>query len=187
VAKKNAIHYYPPEIRKAIDKLLKEGGRTLDELLEQIHHEHAEKLETAGKEPPSRSSLGRYSVEFEKSIKEARELRHASRAWVNQVGEDPDSDTGKMLVEMMQSVTAKSLLAMKKDGVLEIDELKAFAQAVHRLSQSDAIQVKRAQWLKEEARRELIEEQKQKLSSANKSGLISAETLATIRSQLYGF
>lgn len=183
---KNRIHYYPEDVRRAIDAALKSGGRTLDELLEQIRADHAERLEQVGKEPPSRSALGRYAKDFEETVREARELREVARGWVGELGEKPDSDTGRMLVELMQSLTAKSLLAAKQKGTMDIEQLWEFARTVNRLSQADALQVRRAQVLKDEARKELIAEQELKLKAATKSGLISAETLATIRKQVYG-
>lgn len=186
MARINQIHYYPPEVRTAIDAALKAGGQTLDELLEQIRAEHTAALAADGKEPPSRSSLGRYSKEFEETIKDTREVGEHARAWVSSLGHDPGGDIGQMLVQMLQSLSVKSLVAMRNANKLNLSSLVKYAVTAQKLAAADQTQVQRAKILKEEARKELIEEQKKKLEGAKQTGLISEETLQTIRRQIYG-
>ncbi len=187
---KNKINYYPKEVRAAINAAIAEGGMTLDELVAHINNEHGERIKSAGKTVPSRSGLDRYTDDFhadmEESIQDARELRQFSEAFVAHMGETPEGDTGQMLVQMVQSAAAKSISAARKKGVLEVKELAGFATTVQRLSNADASQAKRADLIAKRARELLVAEQKKKLDGAEKSGLISAETLATIRSQIYG-
>ena len=184
---KNKIDYYPKDVREAINAALKKGGHTLEELVAQIQAEHGERLAAVGKTPPSKSGLHRYSEDFEEYVSEAREVGEFAKAWVTQIGESPEGDTGQMLVQMMQSAAAKTLMAARSNGAtLKIGELKEFSTAVQRLSNADAVQAKRADLIAKRAREALVAEQKKKLDGAEKSGLISAETLATIRSQIYG-
>lgn len=183
---KNKINYYPPEVRQAINAAIAAGGLTLDELVERIKTEHGEALASAGKSAPKRSGLQRYAADFEDVIKEAREVRQVSEAFVAKMGEVPEGDVGQMLVQMVQSAAAKSMAAARQKGVMEVGELASFAQAVQRLSSADQMQIKRADLITKRAREALIAEQQKKLESATKTGLISAETLATIRSQIYG-
>lgn len=186
MARINQIHYYPPEVRTAIDAALKAGGQTLDELLEQIRAEHGETLAADGKTPPSRSALGRYSKEFEETIKDAREVGDQARAWVSSLGHEPGGDVGQMLVQMLQSLSVKSLVAMRNAEKLDLKSLVSYAVAAQKLASADQAQVQRAKVIKEEARKELIEEQKKKLEGAKQTGLISEETLQMIRRQIYG-
>ena len=183
---KNSIHYYPPEIRAAIDRLLKRGGRTLDELLDIIRTEHGTQILEDGNEPLSRSTLGRYSVEFEKTVQDMREGNDMSRAWVSELGHAPDGDVGRMLVQMLQSLSVKSLVAMRNAEKLDLKSLVGYAVAAQKLASADQTQVQRAKILKDEARKELLAEQEQKLKNAKTSGLITEETLAMIRKQIYG-
>lgn len=182
----NQIHYYPPEVRAAIDAALKSGGQTLDELLAQIRSEHSDALAADGKAPPSRSALGRYSKEFEETVKDAREMSEQAKAWVAGLGHAPDGDVGRMLVQMLQSLSVKSLIAMRNSGELDLKSLVGYAVAAQKLASADQTQAQRAKLLKDEARKELLAEQDSKLKQANKSGLITAETLAVIRKQVYG-
>jgi Protein of unknown function (DUF3486) len=186
VAKRNAIFYYPTEVRQYIDKQLAEGGYTFRELAELIAQEYGEVLAGDGKPPPSKSGIQRYSEDFEEAISEAREVKQWAEAFVHRLGDVQDGDTGRMLVQMAQSTAAKALIEARKQGPVDMKTLSTIAAAVQRLASADEIQVKRADLIRKRAREELIEEQKSKLDSLAKKGGKVAEAVAEIRREVYG-
>jgi len=97
--RQSTIRRLPRDLRDQIGALL-DRGRTLDEI-----REH---LATLGAEI-SRSALGRYKQQIDKVSERIRRSREVAEALVRNLGDEPESKTTRLNVELMHSVLTDML------------------------------------------------------------------------------
>lgn len=98
--RQSSIRRLPPDIRDQIGALL-DHGRTLDEV-----RGHLAKL---GAEV-SRSALGRYKQQIDKVSERIRRSREVAEALVRNLGEEPESKTTRLNIELLHGVLNDMLM-----------------------------------------------------------------------------
>lgn len=173
--RKSAIAVLPPELKAAIDALLKDGRLTLDQVIERVRQSYPS---TA---LPSRSSLGRYSQRFEEVAKKLRESRAVAEVWAQKLGSEPRGDVGKVVLELLRTLSFQTTFAMSESP--EGPDAKTLAMlslAMQRIEAAGHMGIKN-----EKAMREAIaDEVTTKLASGPRK--LDEESLRHIREAIRG-
>lgn len=100
---RHKVDHLEPEVRDMFEGLLKRP-RGVDEFTELANGV----LEELGSEERlSRSSAYRFMIGFEEERKAMRETQHITAAFARELGEIPDSDNARVMVEMLRALMLK--------------------------------------------------------------------------------
>lgn len=178
--RQSTIRKLPPKIRDHIGALM-DQGRTLDEIVAKLAE-----LDVR----VSRSALGRYKQHIDKVSERIRRSREVAEALVRNLGEEPESKTARLNIELMHSVVLDMLSQINSDGetdedgntVLTLDPMGAMlmAKSLDHLSKAAAKDADLVGKLRDDARKEAA---KVAGDVARKAGM-SDEAIAEIRSVL---
>lgn len=175
---KSSIDRLPPPVKRRIAGLLKEGTRTLDELIEVLRAEfpaHA----------PSRSSLGRYSQRFEAIGAKMRESREVAKVWADRLGNEPQGDIGKLVMELLRTMAFDATMALQEPdegGQVQLDPgaINTLALAMQRLEAAGKWNIQREQAMREA----IVSDVETTLAKAPRK--LDAEALALVRQAIRG-
>ena len=177
--RRSKVHELPTELKEWLDaELIKRGFGDYVQL--------AADLKARGADV-SKSALQRYGSPFERRMDQLKVATEQARAIVDSAPDDEDK-LGAALMRMTQEKIFGMLLELDID-VQEVDVNKLFKNAAEIGKASVAhkkfgFEARAA--LKEEARRELIAEQRAKLYELGQSGEIDQEMLAKVIKAAYG-
>lgn len=104
--RRNTVRRLPPEIRDRIGALL-DQGRTLDEILAHLAELGAN---------VSRSALGRYKQHVDKVSERIRRSREVAEALVRNLGDEPESKTTRLNIELLHGVLNDMLMQIPVPG-----------------------------------------------------------------------
>lgn len=149
----STVKRLPPEIREEVHHLL-DQGQTLDAI---ISH-----LRTMGVEQISRSALGRYKKNFDVLVERMRRSREVSEAVVRNFGQESESKTARLNMEMMQSVIFDLMLKCQEDSAegageditLDARQAQALSAAMANLARARRLDQDALVKAREEAARE---------------------------------
>lgn len=105
MGRRSRIARLEPEIKEVVDRLIREGRATIDEI--KAH------LEQLGVEIP-RSTLGDYRRKMTERLQKFREAQEIAGVWAQKLGEQPDSPTGQLVAEILKTVTFQTLAEMSE-------------------------------------------------------------------------
>ncbi len=176
---KSSIDRLPPPVKQRIEDLLKQDQHTLDELIQVLQSEFP------SQPPPSRSSLGRYSKRFEEVGRKIRESREVAKVWAERLGNEPEGDIGKLVMEILRTLAFDATMAMQEpddDGQVQLDPaaINKLALAMQRLEAAGKWNIQR----EEKMRESIVSDVESKLTSAPKK--LDAETLSLVRQAIRG-
>lgn len=97
----SSIDRLPKEIRESIGRL-REGGRTIDEILA-----HLTEMEA----PVSRSALGRHVKSLDEIGERMRRSRAMAEALTDKFGQDPDNRVARVNLELLHGLVFETLTA----------------------------------------------------------------------------
>jgi len=90
---RSTIAELPEELRDAVDRAIREGRSTIDELVAMVN--------AAGHEV-SRSAMGRHRKTVAERIAEFRKSQEIASLWIKQARENPDGDVGQVVSELVK-------------------------------------------------------------------------------------
>lgn len=179
MAGRSTLERLPKALRKEVDRMVRDGA-TIDEITDALQEQYAS-------DAPSRSAVGRYTQRVRAAAAKLRESRELARVWVQEIGEQPDGDVGRLMVQLLQGLVSEELMRRSEaPGETKLDDLKALAQTIRATAESGRLATQQADLIERRAREKLEREQQDKLAAAGKRGEITPETLQQIRRQLYG-
>lgn len=180
--KPSKVSRLAPEIRQELERLWREGRYTVDEMLEWLR----EQLRDANpRGTPSRTALGRYLAKYKTSFAKIREAQAVAGHCVEQIGENPQGDVGRLLVQLLSALAVRSLNQLAAETApLESKALMLLSAAIRNLSTADKTSVDRELRL----RRVLAAELKSKVTPGvqvkEREGGLSPEAAAAIRAEI---
>lgn len=183
MGRKSAIERGPAEVRATIDKLIRQGRLTLDEIRAYIAEEHGEK------HVPSRSGLHRYTVAQEALLERMRGIDAAARVVVEELGESPDDRAGALLVQSITTLaTDAALRAQTREEGKEasIEEVRKLARAAKDVIGARKVNRQEREHIAELARQKLLREQQANLDKVARKRGMSADTVEDIRREILG-
>lgn len=93
MAGKSTIDKLPPKARKVAEKAARDPAAT-------IHGTVREVAEAGGE--VSKSAMGRWLKDAREQLAEYRQAQEVARLWTKELGENPDGDTGVMVMETLK-------------------------------------------------------------------------------------
>ena len=166
--RKSTVKALAPEIRKELDRILGDGRHTLDEVVA-----HLRQLGAA----VSRSAVGRYSQEFEQMLSDIRLTREMAAAVGRELSDLADGDATEMLVESLQALLLKVRKQLVDGEQIRPKDVADLARAVKDLAGALRIKADLISKLRDEQRKVVERELKEKLDSAAEKMLAINPTL----------
>lgn len=180
--KRSKIEALPGPIKKAVDELLKTGRFSLDDILVHLRQLGAQHQVPSG-EMPSRSSLGRYAQNFERTAARMREARELAGVWVEKMGHEPESGVGRLLMEMLRTVAFQQLAAMgDSEAAVESMDIMLLAKAIRDLESAQKTSAER----EIKIRQEVAKDAAKVVDEATREGGLSAERADELRRKVLG-
>lgn len=175
MARKSSIARLAAPVKAAIDAALKGDQLTLDDLLDYLRDEYPdERL-------PSRSALGRYKLHFDDLAKDLRETREIADIWAHKFGEMPDSDVGKVVLEILRTLSYRvGADLMSGEGDLNAKAISQLAKAMQYIEDAGRLSLAR----EEKVRQSALEEASKRAGEAGKARGLSEDAIAEIRSRI---
>lgn len=183
MGRKSSIVRAPAEVRATIDKLIRQGRFTLDEMLAYVKEKHGEAS------APSRTALGRYTQAQEEMLSRMREIDAAARVVVEELGESPDDRAGGLLVQSITTLAVDASMRAQTAPAGEepsIEEVRKLARAARDVISARTMNLKERQAIEKAAREKLQREQSAALDKIVKQGGLSADTAEDLRKQILG-
>ncbi|RMX07430.1 DUF3486 family protein [Allofranklinella schreckenbergeri] len=178
MGRKSSISRLRPEVRQRIERHLREDRLTLAEILADLHAQFPQEAQ-AGR-LPSRTAIWRQKAKFEDLMAKAREHEQMASVLVAELGEKPDEKAGALLVQSITTLATHAALAAQGEDP-DIETVRKLARAARDVIQTRQVDRKDRQAIREEARRELLEEQKAAFKTLEAKPGVSAEAMAEIR------
>lgn len=180
MARKSTIRALPDEVRRHIERRLREGRLTLDELIADLREQFP------GAEHPSRSALGRYSQHYDELSRRLREQEAMAQLLVSELGENPDERAGALLVQSITALTTHAAFAAQGDEDIAIDDVRKLARAARDVLHARRASMDERRQIEQAAREALIAEQRERLDELGKSGAVPADVLHKVIQAAYG-
>ena len=180
--RKSTVTRLPEAQRLYIERKLREGRFTLDELIADLQTQFPGEPAAA----VSRSALGRFDLQIEEAGREIREIEAAASALVGELGEGFGEKSADFLTQAITVVAVKAAMRAKDDNDLGTKEAKDLAQMAKNAMDARRMNVAQRQLIQREAREALLREQSAKLDKIVKSGGLSAETAKDLRQKILG-
>ena len=105
---RSSVDMLPNDVKDALVRKLKIGYSTLDQALEWLAEQGFE---------ISRSALGRFSKRYDRLAAKMKRTEEVTRAFVQELGAEPEGDQGRLLARMLETVVFDHL-----DAKLDDDE-----------------------------------------------------------------
>ena len=175
---KSKIKALPPQIRKELDRLLAGGAHTLDQVVAHLRQLGA---------PVSRSAVGRYSQEFEEVAAHIRESREIAGAFARELGEVPEGDMGRVLIEIVHRLVFKASVAKLRDGdAIDAVDAARLAKAIKDLAAGSKIGLDTEIKIREQVAAETARQAAGEAEAVGREKGLSAETVEAIKSRILG-
>jgi len=144
MALKSSVLKLPAGVRAELHRLLADGHLTLDEMVGEVRAMGGD---------VSRSALHRYQVNFEEQGRKLREARETAEVFVRELGSEPDSKTGRLVKEIVETLAFRlGSRALTDEADLDSKDLMQLAKTLDHLERSDSIRTARELKLREELR-----------------------------------
>ena len=176
--RQSTVRQLPHDIRDTIGRLLDEG-RTLDEIRAALAALGAE---------VSRSALGRYKQHMDKVAERIRRSRDMAETLVRATKDAPESKTARLNIELLHAAVL-DLTGGEEGGqpvVLDPQQAMYLAKALDHLGKASKADQELRVKIREEARREALEQAATAVEKAAKQQGLTAEQAAFWREQVLG-
>ncbi len=181
MARKSSIKRLPAEIRKHLERRLREDSMSLDELIADLQDHFP------GADTPSRSALHRYRVNLEEMMGRMREIETASAVLVGELGEGVGDKAGALLAQAVTTLaTNAAFKAHDQIDEISITEIGKLARAAKAALETRTLSMKERQSIEKATEERLLKEQSKKLDEMGRKGALTPETLTSIRRDIYG-
>ena len=108
------VDLLPPDIKTRLAMMLRDKMFSQAEILEEIN----DLIRDCGLPETallSKTGLNRYASKMEKMGAKIRESREMAEIWTKQIGEAPQSDVGKLLMEAVKTIAFDKAMALGQD------------------------------------------------------------------------
>ncbi len=180
MARKSSIVQLDPPIKSEVDRLIREGRYTIDDI---VAH-----LRGLGEAEVSRSAIGRYKQKAERQMERWKEAQGLAATWSKTWAEDPDGDVAQLLGQMLRSVAYQTMGDMgERDEGVAANEVMFLAKALKDLAQAERFRADVAiiarRELKKLTEKKLDEIEQEKVDGQRR---FDPETLRRVREEIYG-
>ena len=169
---RSSVKRLPAKLREAVDQAIADGA-TIDEITARIRAEG---------EDCSRSAVGRYAKTMRDLIRQQQETDRTIKAWAQALGERPEGDVGRILIETLQSMVLDTMADLRgRDEPVPMKELDRLSHILKRIEATDKLRKDR-----ERAAEKAKAEKAKPAGRAKGQGGLSPEAVAIIRAEVEG-
>lgn len=179
---KSSITRLPDDQRAHIERLLREGRLTLDEMIADLQG----KFPGEPAAQVSRSALGRYDQGLAEMSARMREIDHAAQALVGEFGDSLGERSSTLLANSIVTLATHASLKLQQEDDVNIDDVRKLARAAKDAIDTKRVDVNVRKAIREEARAELLREQSAALDKVVKTGGLSAAVAKDMRDKILG-
>lgn len=175
------VDLLPPNIKTQLSMMLRDKQYSQAEILEEIN----ELIRDCGLPESaqlSKTGLNRYATRMEKMASKIRNAREVAEIWTKQFGEAPQSDIGKLLMEMVKNIAFETSLGLSEEGNADPKSIALLSSAIQRLEQAESLSFKREQAI----RQETIKRAAEAVEEAGKQAGANMEDVAKMVRAVYG-
>ncbi|QOF67330.1 DUF3486 family protein [Actinobacillus sp. GY-402] len=176
------VDLLPPNIKTQLAMMLRDKQYSQTEILSEIN----DLIRDCGLPEDmqlSKTGLNRYASRMEEVGRKIRQSREIAEVWTKQFGEAPESDIGKLLMEMVKNMAFETSLNMTEGTMASTPEvLKDMATVIHRIEQAQSISDDRERKIRKEVAQLAAETAEKAVAQAG----LSKDTVATIKAQILG-
>lgn len=177
--RKSSVTKLPPALRDELDRAIREGRLSIDDLTAFVRDRGAE---------VSRSAVGRYVKNYEDQIADYRKTQELAKVLVGELQDNPQGDVGRLASEMIKLNILRGIESMREEGgELPPEQTMFLASALRSAGSFDKSNADLLLRLKKELATEAQAKLKALEGSAAKGAVkLDAETLKRIREEIYG-
>ena len=176
------IQLLPQALQDELNALLRSKKHTQEEIREAIN----ERIDEVGLDEDSkisRSGLNRYATRMETIGKRIRESREMARIWTEKLGQEPEGDIGKLLMEYVKQLAFDTTMSLNETGEpIPAKALSELALVAQRIDQAQMANINREQ----EIRRLVIEEAAKVVEDAGKKAGLGLAAVNDLARAIYG-
>ena len=178
---RSSVDRLPDTLREAVDAAVADGA-TIDEITDRIRE---------GGEDCSRSAVGRYSKDARELIRQQQETDRTIKAWVQELGAQPEGGTGLFLIETLRTMTLATMAALnRRDEPASLQDLSRLSLILRRIEGTEKLCRDRERAEREEkaAAEEVTKpaEKAKPAGEAKRRGSLPPETVAAIHEAVLG-
>lgn len=167
MGRKKRASEWPEAVHKRLETLLSNRALTIKQITAELNVCLAE----IGQADVGESTVGRYSQAFSVLRKRSDESKLVVNEWVNRLGEVPDGDYGRVMVEILRMLSVDLSAAISgedlgKDLPGSVRMVKDLAMTVERIEKSASENQKREVRVRQEERQKTLEEASLAVSEA---------------------
>ena len=176
------IDLLPAEIRSQLAMMLRDKAHTQQQIRD-IINALIEDYGLGDEYKISRTGLNRYASRMENMGAKIRASREMAEVWTKQLGEAPESDVGKLLLEFVKTLAFETSMSMSEsEKEISPKVLGQLALVAQRVESAQSVNYKREKEIRKETA-QLAAETAEKI--VVQAGL-SADTVRTIKEQILG-
>lgn len=180
MGRKSAVGQLPSSVRDRVREKLADGAETLEGVRRTVGEEFP------GVKVPGTTSLHRERKSIERWAQRAAEAKLITQQWVEQLGDNPESDIGKMVQETLRLLAfhASGQLQDEQDAgePLDIKALANLSRSYLAIENAARISAERERQLIAEGERRVLE----RLGTAAKNTGLTREKAKALRAELGG-
>ena len=174
---RSSVDRLPDTLREAVDAAIADGA-TIDEITARIREGGGE---------CSRSAVGRYAKNMRELFRRQQEADRVIEAWVQEFGERPEGDAGRILIETLKTMTLATMAALSgRDEPASLQDLSRLSLILKRIESTEKLRRDRERAAEKEKAAEKAAAQKAALARTERQGGLSAETVAALREAVEG-
>jgi hypothetical protein len=179
---KSSISRLPPEQREHIERLIREGRMTLNEMIADLQTRfHGEPAADV-----SRSALHRFDKRIAEIGAEMREIETAASALVGELGEGFGEKSTELLSQAITTLAIRTTFKASDQEDLAIDDARKLARMAKDSMDTRRMSLAARQAIEKAAREKLLAQQKANLDKVVKSGGLSEAAAADMRKKILG-
>lgn len=181
--RRSKIDLLPQPVRKSLDEMLRDGKWTQADILDAIN-EVIEEHGLPEEQKLSRSGLNRYASEMAEIGRDLRELREQTSALVANLGDAPQGETTKLILEIARSQLFKAMRnqMLNPEDEVDIGMIKDAMLAAQRLEQTAMNAHKR----EKDIRQAFAEEAVAAVEATARQQGLTADSVSQIKAQILG-
>lgn len=175
------VDLLPPDIKTRLAMMLRDKMFSQAEILEEIN----DLIRDCGLPETallSKTGLNRYASKMEKMGAKIRESREMAEIWTKQIGEAPQSDVGKLLMEAVKTIAFDKAMSLGQLDDVDPKVINQLALVANRIEQAQAINEERDRKIRKEVAQLAAETAEKVITKAG----ISKETAAQLKLEILG-
>lgn len=175
------VDLLPPAIKTQLAMMLRDKQYSQMEILAEIN----DLIRDCGLPDEmqlSKTGLNRYASKMEKFGAKIRQSREIAEVWAKQLGEKPQTDIGKLLMEAVKTMAFELTLNADENGVSDPKFLNQLALIAQRIEQAQSTLYQREQKI----RQEVIAQAALAVEQAGKQSGASMDDVAKMVRAVYG-